>query len=144
MWSELCPAKTHLSIFVVVIPKEETKPFYMIPAIDFVVCVIPRKGLDGLLPTKPSFGMMTAKICRPILAWCGSFAFLFRVRTEGILRAKQMFKLFKKHGTSLSINHMQYVCFILGAWPSPRVLSMGWHHCHRAWMNTQKLVQKSA
>ena len=40
--------------------------------------MISKEGLAGLvarqLPTKPSFGMTTTKIIRPVLAWDGSNA----------------------------------------------------------------------
>ena len=34
-----------------------------------IVFVIPRVGMAGLVPPKPSFGMTTRKIVRPVFAW---------------------------------------------------------------------------
>ncbi len=33
----------------------------------FIIGVMPKKGLGGLLPATPSFGMTTTKILRPVL-----------------------------------------------------------------------------
>ncbi len=81
--SEPCHAKTGLTIFVVVIPKEglagispATPPFGVTPeyrialfcldGLYSVVSVILKEGLAWLVPAKPSFGMTTTNILRPV------------------------------------------------------------------------------
>ena len=57
-----------------------------------------------------------------------------------------LFTIFTKMHITFIYHSNQYVYFhilssafsfiyVLGAWPSPRVLSMGWQHCHRAMSN---------
>ena len=70
-------AKTGLLIFVIVVPKEE--PFFWydidyrivrvlchVHRLHFLDGVIPKEGFAGLVPAKPSFGIITTKILRPV------------------------------------------------------------------------------
>ncbi len=70
-----CHAKTGIKIFVLHqaffyydidynIDSLETIKYYPIAG------VIPKEGLAGLVSAKPSFGVTTTKILRPVLAWC--------------------------------------------------------------------------
>ena len=73
-------AKTGLLILVIVVPKEE--PFFWydidyrivlchVHRLHFIDGVIPK---EGFVPAKPSFGITTTEILRPVSGRCGSHA----------------------------------------------------------------------